>query len=76
MNQRSESSALAETAALRLRQRQIGRELRLLYEKLLREPLPDDMLDALIERDAREPAINTERAPSASGAEAGRLRRE
>ncbi|HEY3777502.1 MAG TPA: hypothetical protein VGL35_05550 [Rhizomicrobium sp.] len=50
-----ETSTRAETAALRLRQRQIGRELRLLYERLLRDPLPEDMIDALHEAKERRP---------------------
>jgi hypothetical protein len=54
MTVHNESPMPAETAALRLRQRQIGRELRLFYERLLREPLPADMIDALLEADSRE----------------------
>jgi hypothetical protein len=47
----------AETAALRVRQRQIGRELRLYYQRLLRDPLPTDMIDALREAEESRPKL-------------------
>ncbi|MGH6889169.1 MAG: hypothetical protein ACREHF_08245 [Rhizomicrobium sp.] len=62
----TKSPAAAEKAALRLRQRRIGRELRLFYERVLREPLPADMLDALIEADARGQTIDPGSASSAA----------
>lgn len=65
MTRPNESPASAEAAALRLRQRQIGRQLRLYYERALREPLSGDMLDALIDTDAREATIDPNGSPSA-----------
>ncbi|HEY3638236.1 MAG TPA: NepR family anti-sigma factor [Rhizomicrobium sp.] len=40
-------SARRDTFALRLRQKQLGRDLRLMYEEYLREPIPAEMLDTL-----------------------------
>lgn len=63
-----ESPAPAAKAALhlRLRQRQIGRELRLYYERAFREPLPADMIDVLLEADGRERTRETGPASSST----------
>jgi hypothetical protein len=37
----------SELLSVRVRQRQLGRGLRLMYEQVLREPVPSDMIDAL-----------------------------
>lgn len=53
MISRNDSSARTEAMGARRRQQQIGRELRLFYERLLREPLPQDMINTLREADQR-----------------------
>lgn len=66
MTKPADPPAAAATAKLRLRQRQIGRELRLYYERDMREPLPADMLDALLEADSRRRTSAPDREPPAS----------
>ena len=36
-----------DALAMRRRQKQLGRQLRLMYEQLLQEPIPVDMLEVL-----------------------------
>lgn len=47
MNTAKHESIRHNATLIRLRQRQLGRGLRLLYEQVLREPVPPDMIDAL-----------------------------
>lgn len=47
MSTPKDSSAAAETAALRIRQRQIGRELRIFFERHTLDLLPEDMVEAV-----------------------------
>ena len=42
-----QEGARSELLLLRQRQKQLGRGLRLMYEQVLREPVPADMIDAL-----------------------------
>jgi hypothetical protein len=42
-----QEGARSELLLLRQRQKQLGRGLRLMYEQVLREPVPTDMIDAL-----------------------------
>ena len=44
----------AEFRAVRARQRAIGRELRRLFEDVVREPLPEEFLDLLAQIDQVE----------------------
>lgn len=55
MNTAKHESIRCNATSVRLRQRQLGRGLRLLYEQVLREPVPSDMIDALDTAAAGEP---------------------
>ena len=47
MKPEKDDNARRELFSLRQRQKQLGRGLRMMYEQVLREPVPVDMVDAL-----------------------------
>jgi hypothetical protein len=49
-----QESTRGELLSLRRRQKQLGRGLRLIYEQVLREPVPDDMIEALLTAERSE----------------------
>jgi hypothetical protein len=50
---RKTENARHDVLAMRRRQKQLGRQLRLMYEQFLQEPIPADMLEALRREEER-----------------------
>jgi hypothetical protein len=47
MSTGQQESTLHKSLSVRQRQKQLGRGLRMMYEQVLREPVPADMIEAL-----------------------------
>jgi hypothetical protein len=60
-----EDSSVARADDARGRQRMIGAELRHWYDKIAKEPVPDDWLDLLSQSESRRDNARTEQSESA-----------
>ena len=54
-----------KSRTIRVRQRAIGRELRRMFDSVVKEPVPDEFLSLLQKMDERESAEDTESSETA-----------